>query len=79
MSLLKENISFVVVCYKSSTALKSLLISIPKELEVVLVDNSNDKETSEIANSYDAQDMMPLAHETLRVSLNILRNLRSLR
>lgn len=53
MSLLKENISFVVVCYKSSAALKSLLISIPKELEVVLVDNSNDKETSEIANSYD--------------------------
>ena len=53
MSLLKENISFVVVCYKSSAALKSLLISIPKELEVVLVDNSNDKETSEIASSYD--------------------------
>ena len=53
MSLLKENISFVVVCYKSNAALKSLLISIPKELEVVLVDNSNDKETSEIASSYD--------------------------
>ena len=53
MSLLKGNISFVVVCYKSSAALKSLLISIPKELEVVLVDNSNDKETSEIASSYD--------------------------
>ena len=40
MGLLKENISFVVVCYKSSLALKSLLLSIPKESEVILVDNS---------------------------------------
>ena len=53
MSLLRENISFVVVCYKSSLALKSLLLSIPKESEVILVDNSKDQETKEIANSYD--------------------------
>ena len=53
MGLLKENISFVVVCYKSSLALKSLLLSIPKESEVILVDNSQDKETEEIANLYD--------------------------
>ena len=53
MSLLRENISFVVVCYKSSLALKSLLLSIPKESEVILVDNSKDQETKEIAISYD--------------------------
>jgi GT2 family glycosyltransferase len=53
MSLLSENISFVVVCYKSSLALKSLLLSIPKESEVILVDNSKDQETKEIAISYD--------------------------
>ena len=53
MGLLKENISFVVVCYKSSLALKSLLLSIPKESEVILVDNSQDRETEEIANLYD--------------------------
>ncbi len=53
MFLLKENISFVVVCYKSSIALKSLLLSIPKENEVILVDNSRDEKTVEIANLYD--------------------------
>ena len=53
MGLLKENISFVVVCYKSSLALKSLLLSIPKESEVILVDNSQDEETEEVAKLYD--------------------------
>ena len=33
--------------------LKSLLLSIPKESEVILVDNSQEKETEEIANLYD--------------------------
>ena len=53
MSLFKENISFVVVCFKSSEALKSLLLSVPKEIEVILVDNSQDEETREIAKAYD--------------------------
>ena len=53
MSLFKESISFVVVCFKSSEALKSLLLSVPKEIEVILVDNSQDEETREIAKAYD--------------------------
>ena len=53
MSLLKESISFVIVCYKSSEALKLLLLSIPKEIEVILVDNSQDEETRKIADAYD--------------------------
>ena len=51
MSLLKESISFVIVCYKSSEALKLLLLSIPKEIEVILVDNSQDEETRKIADA----------------------------
>ena len=53
MSPLKESISFVIVCYKSSEALKLLLLSIPKEIEVILVDNSQDEETRKIADTYD--------------------------
>ena len=53
MSLLKESISFVIVCYKSSEALKLLLLSVPKEIEVILVDNSQDEETIKIADAYD--------------------------
>ena len=53
MSLFKESISFVVVCFKSSEALKSLLLSVPKEIKAILVDNSQDEETREIAKAYD--------------------------
>ena len=49
----RASVSFIIVCYQSSIALKTLLLSIPKEYEVILVDNSQDKKTEEIANIYD--------------------------
>jgi GT2 family glycosyltransferase len=49
----RVSVSFIIVCYQSSIAIKSLLITIPKEYEVILVDNSQDKKTEEIANTYN--------------------------
>ena len=49
----RASVSFIIVCYQSAIALKTLLLSIPKEYEVILVDNSQDKKTEEIANIYD--------------------------
>lgn len=53
MEINRASVSFIIVCYQSSIALKTLLLSIPKEYEVILVDNSQDKKTEEIANIYD--------------------------
>lgn len=53
MEINRASISFIIVCYQSSIALKTLLITIPKEHEVILVDNSQDIKTEEIANTYD--------------------------
>ena len=50
-----ENISFIVPCYESSNALKTLLLSIPKEHEVILVNNSQEKEIKNVASIYDCK------------------------
>ena len=49
------NISFIVPCYESSNALKTLLLSIPKEHEVILVNNSQEKEIKNVASNYDCK------------------------
>ncbi len=54
MSLSKQNLSVVIVAFKSSHVIYDCIQSIPKEIKIIIVENSNDKNFKEnVEKKYD--------------------------
>ena len=54
MSISKQNLSVVIVAFKSSHVIHDCIKSIPNEIKIIIVENSNDKSFKEnIEKKYD--------------------------